>query len=269
MTRDIDRIMRLEGIGNFRDFGGWRAAGGAQVATGRLFRCATLHRATESDLARIVSLSIATVTDLRHASEQRAQPSAWIGKLPLALIEVPVAHGAGPAERGFEPPHLEALRANLQDLGAMREFLAAIYSEMPFDARLVALFRRYFETLAQDDRPCLIHCAAGKDRTGVLAWLTHRVLGVHRDDAMDDFLLSNAAGDMDGRLRQARRYMERVYGINPSDAAVGALLSVEPDYIHRCEAALVAHSGSVDSYLEGVLAIDPVRRDQIRALLLA
>lgn len=69
----------------------------------------------------------------------------------------------------------------------MQEFMATNYVEMPFDIRSVTLFRRYFETLASGNGAMLIHCAAGKDRTGILAWLTHRALGVHRDDALEDF----------------------------------------------------------------------------------
>ena len=86
---------------------------------------------------------------------------------------------------------------------------------------------------------------------------------------MEDFLLSNAVGDAAERLRQGRRYMAKVHGITASDEVLGSLLSVEPDYLERCEASLVAHSGSVDGYLADMLAVGPARRDRIRALLLA
>ena len=63
--------------------------------------------------------------------------------------------------------------------------------------------------------------------------------------------------------------MEKVYGATISDEAIGALLSVEPGYIQRCEAALVARSGSVDRYFADLIAIAPVRRDRIRTELLS
>ena len=269
MTSEIERVFKLEGVNNFRDFGGWRAAEGTRVVTGRLFRCAHLHHATNTDIAHIGSLGIATVTDLRRPGERQAQPSAWIGKLSLKLIEEPAEDRMSRISDDAEPPHLHAFRASDRNLAAMREFLAAHYAEMPFDVRHVALFRRYFEALARGDGAMLIHCAAGKDRTGILAWLTHRLLGVHPDDAMEDFLLSNSAADIADRLPQARRFMEKVCGASISDEAIGALLSVEPNYIQRCEAALVARSGSVDGYLADVLAVDAVQRDRIRTELLA
>lgn len=269
MSAGFERVLALQKVGNFRDFGRWRVAGGAWVARGKLFRSAHLHKATEADLARIAGLGIVTVTDLRHPGEQRAQPGAWIGKLDLQLIEEPAGDSSTSGAHRAEPPHLKALRANASDLAAMREFMAGQYTEMPFDPRHVALFRRYFETLARTDGPMLIHCAAGKDRTGILVWLTHRLLGVHPDDAMEDFLLSNATGDRSEQLRQARRYMDKVHGITASDEVFGALVTVEPGYIECCEAALVSHSGSVDRYLAEVLAVAPSRRDRIRDRLIA
>lgn len=268
MTPGFDRVLSFEKVANFRDFGYWRAADGARVAVGRLFRSGHLHYATDTDLARMEALGIVSVTDLRHPGEQRAQPSRWIGKLPLKLIEEPAAERSTSVGGRAEPPHIKALRANAQDLASMQEFMAANYVEMPFDVRLVTLFRRYFETLASGNGVMLIHCAAGKDRTGILAWLTHRALGVHRDDALEDFLLSNATGGATERLRQGRRYMEKVHGITASDEVLGSLLSVEPEYLERCEASLVAHSGSVDGYLADVLAVNQARRDRIRASLL-
>jgi protein tyrosine/serine phosphatase len=263
-----ERVLKLEAVNNFRDYGGWRAADGAMVATGRLFRSAHMHRATAADIDRIGALGIATVTDLRRPSEQQAQPGAWIGKLPLAVIEEPADESDADLAYGEDPPHIRALRAGGFSPVAMRKFLADNYEELPYIGRHIALFRRYFNALATGSDAMLIHCAAGKDRTGILAWLTHRVLGVHPDDAMADYLLSNTAGNIAARLPQALEYMESVFGRPVGDAAIITLLSVEPDYIQRCEAALVARSGSVEGYVADVLGIDATTQRRIREGLL-
>jgi len=263
MIMSTERVLKLEAVNNFRDYGGWRAAEGAVVAAGRLFRCAHLHRATVADIDRIAALEISTVADLRHPREQQAQPSAWIGKLPLAVIAEPADDSDANAIHADEPPHFRALRAGDFSLAAMRDFLAAHYAEMPYDARHIALFRRYFNALAKGQGAMLIHCAAGKDRTGILAWLTHRVLGVHPDDAMADYLLSNSAGNIAERLPHMRLRMEEIYGRIISDEAMITLLSVEPGYIQRCEAALASRSGAVERYLIDVLGIDSTARHRI------
>ena len=74
---------------------------------------------------------------------------------------------------------------------AFRGYLLDYYTAAPFAPRHLDLFSRYFRALAEAEGPVLIHCAAGKDRTGVLAALTHSLAGVHRDDMLADYLLTN------------------------------------------------------------------------------
>ncbi|MFB0874859.1 MULTISPECIES: tyrosine-protein phosphatase [unclassified Sphingobium] len=257
-----ERIVRCEGINNFRDFGGWRAADGARVATGRLFRSAHLHRASAADLDRIAGAGITTVADLRHPGERQAQPSAWIGRLPLRAI---VAEEGGGTE---EAPHILALRASDFGAAAMRRFLADYYETMAYEPQHIAVYTAYFDALADNPGATLIHCAAGKDRTGILAWLTHRLLDVHPDDALEDYLLSNVAGNLADRMPHIRASMERTYGRTISEEGLTVLLSVEPDYLRRCEAGLVATSGSVNAYLADVLDVGPAKAQRIRERLM-
>ncbi|EQA98476.1 tyrosine-protein phosphatase [Sphingobium baderi] len=265
MTTLWERVLKLDAVHNFRDYGGWRAADGARVATGRLFRSAHHAHATEGDVERIGRLGILTVTDLRHPEEQREEPSAWIGKLAFGVIEEPEE------DQGVkgEAPHIAAFRNSDFSPQSMRAFMITHYGEMPYDPRHVAMFRRYFDALASQDGGILIHCAAGKDRTGILAALTHHVLGVHSDDALEDYLLSNEAGNIAKRLPRLRRNMEKRYNRVIAEEAMHALLTVEEAYIARCWAALGEKSGSVDAYLTDMLGVDEGKRRLIREKLLS
>lgn len=265
MNEEWQRVLPFEGVNNFRDYGGWRARDGARVATGALFRSAHHARATAGDAAWMRRLGIATVTDLRHPREQAVQPSAWLGTIELDVIEE-----ADPdaTDDGQEAPHMAAFRHSDFSPDSMRSFMTGHYGEMPYDARLVALYRRYFAALAASDGPVLIHCAAGKDRTGILAALTHHVLGVHPDDALEDYLLSNKAGNLAERLPFVRRSMEENYQRQIPDEALYALLSVEPGYLVRCRAALEERSGSIDRYLAETLGVGAAEREKICSRLL-
>jgi protein-tyrosine phosphatase len=260
MTAPWTRILQLDAVNNFRDFGGWRTDGGGRVATGRLFRSAHHARATAADVDRIAGLGIATVADLRHVSEQKAQPSAWAGKLAFDMIAA--ADGEGESEG--EAPHRLAFRKSDFSPDAMRAFMTAHYALIPYEPQHIALFGRYFDALSTRDGGMLIHCAAGKDRTGILAGLTHHVLGVHPDDAMDDYLLTNAAGNIDRRLTPVRRRMEKIYGCAISEEAMQVLLGVEPRYIASCWTAIEERSGSTDAYLANMLGVDEAKRRRIR-----
>lgn len=258
------RVIAMEAINNFRDYGDLPAAQG-RVRKGLLFRSAHHARATAGDAAMLSRLGVRTVTDLRGAIEQRDQPSTWRATLPVRVIED--AAGAG-AERQ-EAPHHAALRAGDFSARAMTDFLEAHYAEMPYDARHVQLFRTYFAALADEPGAMLIHCAAGKDRTGILAWLTHHLLGVHPDDAMDDYLLSNDAANIAERLPSVRARMEQTYGRPIAEDAMLGMLQVRPEFIANCLRALDARSGSVDAYLRDVIGVDQARTEAIRARLIA
>lgn len=114
-------MLRLDALDNFRDFGGWRAAGGARVCWGRLFRSAHHAQATATDLDRIGALGIATVTGLRHPSEQRREPSAWIDRFFFDLIKE-----AGEVGRYQIQAHRMTLRSRDFSYDATRALLRVI-----------------------------------------------------------------------------------------------------------------------------------------------
>src|SRR5262249_288118 len=159
------------------------------------YRSAHFPLATDADLAAMQALGLAVIVDLRRPPEREVYPCRrWPG-FDARLIE-----HAGDADMVL-PPHLAAF----QSAGANREeavaALTQIYREMPFDPMFVALLRDYFAALAEADGAVLVHCAAGKDRTGVAVALTHHVLGVDEDAMLDDYLATNA--NVEARFAQA------------------------------------------------------------------
>ncbi|WP_421938099.1 tyrosine-protein phosphatase [Phenylobacterium sp.] len=121
------------------------------------------------------------------------------------------------------------------------------------------LFRRYFQALvAPDDGPVLIHCASGKDRTGLLAALTHWAVGVREDDLMGDFLATNAL--LGPRLPGLRKLASSAAGREVGDDELLARVSVGPDYLEAAFGSMIERNGSVDGYLRDVLGLDAGRK---------
>lgn len=261
----FERVLTCDAINNFRDFGGWRTQDGGRVKTGRLFRSAHHARASAADAEQVRALGITVVTDLRHPSEQEEQPSAWLGTLPITVIEEPAVDEVTPGKA----PHIQAFESSDFSFAAVRRFMVDHYGQMPYDTRLIALYRRYFQALDERDGVMLIHCAAGKDRTGILAALTHHVLGVHPDDLLEDYLMTNTAANMDERLPHIRRRMEALYGRPLAEESLRAMLGVVPEYLDQTWRTLAERSGSIDTYLADALGVDRARADRIRARLLA
>jgi protein-tyrosine phosphatase len=143
------------------------------------------------------------------------------------------------------------------------------YRRLPFKERHVDLFRRFFLALAEAKGPALIHCAAGKDRTGVLAALTHHIAGVSDDDVIDDYLLTNDPSRFERRGAAFMDHIQEVTGRRPSEAAMRAAMGVEARYLAATFEVIKAEHGSLDGYLETVVGLDATTRERVRAHILA
>ena len=256
MTRHLD----FDAIQNFRDFGGYAAADGRRRRTGRFFRSASHHRASDADLARMRDLGIAVIVDLRQPAEREREPSRrWTG------------FAARVVENGEAETHVD-FHGQLKDSdlspGWFHAHSTEFYARAPYEPRHVDLFRRYFQALAETDGALLVHCAAGKDRTGLICAFTHHLAGVHRDDIVEDYLLTNDEAQMASRVVFIGQWMERTTGRRASEEALRVAVSVHPSYLETAFAAIEARQGSIEAYLEQTLGVDAGLRERLHARLL-
>lgn len=124
-----NRILTLEGVRNFRDFGGYDTADGGRVRPGMLYRSAHFAEATDADIEKIRALGIATSCDLRRPEERKQQSNRWPS--PACATQVLASDDGGQDE----PPHLAFLRSGDLSPAAVRAFMCQLYADIPFDAR--------------------------------------------------------------------------------------------------------------------------------------
>lgn len=260
MTRT--RILPFEGVDNFRDYGDYATRHGAHLARGVLLRSAHHARATDADLARMSELNVAVVVDLRRRSERDRDPSRRPPGFQGEVIENDIGD-VGVA------PHLTFVMTTELTPANVRNFMIEEYRRIPFEPRHLDLYRRYFRALADANGPVVIHCAAGKDRTGLLAALTHKIVGVHQDDIMTDYLLTNSAARIEERAPQSQDMIAQTTGKRPSLEAVRSFLGVLPEYLEAAFAEIDAGHGALDAYLERALGVDADLKARLRAKLLA
>ena len=221
------RIVSLEGVDNFRDFGGYATAGGRRIRPGRLFRSAHHGQATPAALAAIAALDIAVIVDLRRGEERQRTPSR--------------RHDGAVSD-----PFVEFIKTSDASEQAFRDYMLGYYRNAPLDERHLDLFSRYFRALGEAEGPVLIHCTAGKDRTGLLAALTHHLAGVHRDDLLADYLLTITVASFDRRLPAVAQMIVDLSGRTPTDAAVRTAVSVDAAYLDAAFAEIEAAHGGLD-----------------------
>lgn len=163
----------FEGCFNFRDIGGYRADDGRTIRWGRYFRAGRQDRMTLGDLQRASELAIRTQVDLRRPDEVRTcgrGPFERLGSRYIGLSVLP--------DGSYEQLNRET--------GTLGERYLAYFQYSPEP------WRQVFEVLSDGGcYPVLLHCTAGKDRTGVITALLLSILGVDRGVVEADFALTN------------------------------------------------------------------------------
>ncbi|MFZ4069096.1 MAG: tyrosine-protein phosphatase [Caulobacterales bacterium] len=256
-----DRIKPLQGVMNFRDFGHYLSRHGGRVRRGALYRSAHFAEATDTDRSALDQLGVALLADLRRPEERAQEPNRW----PSAGVAV-LTNDAGV---NTPPPHLAAVNAADWSPAGVEGYMRATYGAYPFEPRYVALFGGFLRGLADGEGAAVVHCAAGKDRTGCLCALTLRLVGVADDETIADYLITNQTIDWDKRVPAMRERIAARYGAAPGDAALHKMLGVQEDFLAAYFAAIAEEFASLERYAEVVLDLDAARLNRLRARLLA
>lgn len=256
----MNRLISFEGIENFRDFGGYETSMG-RVRRGLLYRSGNHASASEGDLTRLAGLRLKAIVDLRRRLERDLEPTRRGSDDTVRFVMTDV-DGDAPIEWP------DFLRSSDLTEHSFRSNMLEFYGTAMFMPRHLDIFSRYFHELAGVDGPLLVHCAAGKDRTGIICALTHHVLGVHRDDIVGDYLLTNHPPRIEARVPVVQEQIYARTGRKLSDAAALAAITVIPEYLECAFESMRAASGSVDIYLERSLGMSSILRARIRERLL-
>lgn len=257
----MNRVLALDGVVNFRDFGGYDTVDGGRVAQGLLYRSAHFADASDADLERLHALGAQAVVDLRRPEEREREPNRWPGEAAETI-----ANDEGQVEL---PAHVAVMMQTDLTAESVTAFMRQSYAAYPYEARYADLFRRFLHTLVSAQRPVVIHCAAGKDRTGVGCALALHALGVPRDVIFADYELTNTAVDLDARLPIVQARIEERMGRAVSPIALRPMIGVHVDYLAAAFDSIAATSGSIDAYLETDMGIGPAERARLRARLVA
>lgn len=255
-----DRIIPLEGVRNFRDFGGYASKYGGQVKRGRLYRSGHYADASHADLERVRALGIHLQADLRRPDERERQPGKW--SAPRTIT-----HDGG---REHEAPHQRFLQRVEADAEKADEWMNDYYAAAPFKPHHVSMFADWFRHLAGLDGEAagLVNCAAGKDRTGILCALTHHVLGVGEADIRADYELTNTAVGVDDRLAEAAKWFNQHIGKNYEPEVYRPFMGVRLRYLDTAMTVIGEAHGSIDAYLEEKLGVDGAVQERIRERLI-
>jgi len=207
----------FEKIDNFRDLGGYATRYG-ETHFNVVYRSGTLSEATPADIDKMASLGLRTVIDLRDDPAKKDHPDKTIGDPRFVNVLLPVnGNGRIPTSR--------------QDM--VESYLEML--EDPYSAR------RVFRALMHADKPCVIHCTAGKDRTGSFIMVVLLLNGVPFEDINADYMMSFPL------LEKLTRQTKEKYPDFPQ-----AVLTPDVAFLRDVEALFNSRYGSAEKYCETI-----------------
>jgi protein-tyrosine phosphatase len=242
MSQSPARHLNLAGASNFRDLGGYPAKGGRMVRWRQIFRSNHLGHLTEQDATVLRSLGVKSAFDFRGKDERT---EALCGIEGIEVHSLPV-----------EPTVVASLRAIRESgtpLSPQHALEVMQDSYRSYVQQNTPRFRALFGHLLEDRAPLVIHCTAGKDRTGFACALILHVLEVSDEVISEDYLLTNrfyrrdpsASSDLPDEVRQV-------------------LASVQPPFLAAAFKAINADYGDLENYLTNGLALGPAERTALQ-----
>lgn len=238
------RVIQLEGTSNFRDIGGYQARDGLMVRWGQLYRSASLDTLSLADQNKLQELGIADSIDLRSGFERKKFAYAYpFLKTYACSIDSQIMDVAIVALKNHQ--QLTAAQAS--------DFMRHIYSD--FVLKQQDHFAHFFDLIIEQKQNTVFHCTAGKDRTGYACAMVHGALGVHRDDILSDYLLTQQC------YRVSLTSMSQDFHL-PEDV-MQILWGVKAEYLDQALSLIDTEFGGMARYLPEQLKLDSLKQKQL------
>jgi protein-tyrosine phosphatase len=232
-TVPTQREIPLDGCFNFRDLGGYSTEDGRVVRWRTLFRSDGLHRLSGADLDHLRQLGVATVIDLRTAEELEVRGRVEDICEGMSFYHLPVLDAlpdASVTDQWRDPVVLGRHYAEMAEhgAGAIADALAVLTDPSAY--------------------PAVFHCAAGKDRTGILAALVLGLIGVSDDTIVADYAASAPA------MERMLEHLLEAYpdGRSELERRASVMLASEPAAMHEFLATLRRQYGSLEGFVESI-----------------
>jgi protein-tyrosine phosphatase len=223
-----ERRHAVAGLYNLRDTGGYRAAGGTS-RWGKLLRSDALHRIDATGRDRLAEIGVAHIIDLRGGDERATAPSAVDG-LEVTVHHLPVFDDADPAAQATTHVGLVPVYDHIVDERG---------------AQLVDAIRVIIA--ADDDDAVLVHCTAGKDRTGLVVAFALAAAGVDRDDVVADYAAT--AENLRGEWSDAMTAVFEQRGIELTAGIVELITESPAEVLEALLERIDREHGSISAYL--------------------
>jgi protein-tyrosine phosphatase len=246
----------LAGTDNFRSLKGMVAHEGRRIAGHTVLRSDQLHQLDAEGWEVLRTLGVKTVCDLRSDGERERIPN----RLPEELRQLAMAVTSDMRA----DKEISAMLAANPNVAGARGMMLEVYKRLP--GMVAPHLPTLFGLFESGDVPVLIHCAAGKDRTGFTVAAILHALGVAQDVIVADYVLSarRLGGADDARRELMGRVIHNLMGQACSDETMEAMMDAHPDYLQTAYDNVERQYGSMDAYLRETAGLDEAALRRLR-----
>jgi protein-tyrosine phosphatase len=252
----------LSGALNFRAVKPYKAADGRCLRENTIYRSGELSRLTDADLEIIAGLNIRLVCDLRTDREQADFFSRWPDHSFHRKLEMPGREQSDAGSQKF----FDLIAAHPGDTGALQA-MDTLYRRKP--RTLAKSLHVLLETiLAGEGLPVLIHCHAGKDRTGFITAMLLAAVGIGLPDIIDDYIITAHYFRPEHESVSFVNWAKESYNVDLDTVALRPLVDARQDYLETAFAEIRSGWGSVETYLQDEAGLTSEARERLQHLLL-
>lgn len=269
-----ERTLPIEGLNNFRDFGGYFTTDGKQVKWGMLYRSNHLFNLNEQAINYISHLGIKSIIDYRNQNEINKFPNCHVGENKTYHLDATAQTAELAAQFAASPDNedqalIESIIDNIPKELINGEGLQILeqYRQFVVSDKSKAAFRQMIEVLLDShNSPSIQHCRGGKDRTGYGALLVLAMLGVPKQTIVDDYMLTHFNRLSRNEIKMAG-YRKITQDQNILDYLL-SLIDTQESFILEVFNAMEEIAGSVDGYIKTELNFTDDDINQLRKIYL-
>ena len=255
-----ERVIHLKGTTNTRDIGGYQTSDLSTLRWGQIIRSDKLSRLTANDFQKLENIGLKTVIDLRTDKEHDQSPTVWKGDNPPRFFHFPV----GDANNDWFTAQRKMMKRNRFSQEQSLEHMVEGYRMIAEEG--TSSYQKLMEiVLDESNWPILIHCNAGKDRSGVGVALILEALGVDREIIMEEYLLTNEISRIEDKATFLSKQSKSSARGNRYSKGVPAsawlpIVGVRAEMLEAFYASVDEKYGSMDAFLTEIGVDQNARR---------
>ena len=262
----MSQLILFDALRNTRDLGGMTGADGRKIRPGKLIRSGLLFGAGEKDRRKLAGL-VDAIADFRTDQECSEKPDPGIEGIRCFRFPILEERKAGVTRD--EDSYEEVLKNMLTDAEIARRYMCGIYSGFVSSAHCRSQYERFVRLLLEDHPGAVLwHCTAGKDRAGFGTVIVQELLGVSRDDIMEDYLMTNVY--LEPEIQELSKGIVQAGGpVSPeAEKALRYMFAAWREYLDTAYDSVRERYGGFDGFITEGLHITPAERERLRDIYL-